>query len=133
VAAQFGLRHRDTVFSLQEGFDPDYFSDSVGYVLRSQVLKSLIREGVRKYDFLGGTDESKMRWGAVVKNYVNLEFAPPFTRGSIHLNLKNGGSEAKIWLRQRLPTPIWQMAEASGGTNYQLKKMPGTLKQTCWL
>src|SRR5262249_12705562 len=73
VAAQFGLRYGDTVFSLQEGFDPEYAADSVGYVLRSQVLKSLINEGIRKYDFLGGTDESKVRWGAVVRSYVNLE------------------------------------------------------------
>jgi CelD/BcsL family acetyltransferase involved in cellulose biosynthesis len=115
VAAQFGLRHRDTVFSLQEGFDPDYFADSVGYVLRSQVLKSLISEGVRKYDFLGGTDESKVRWGAVVNNYINLEFAPPFTRGSIHLNLKNWSLGAKIWLRRQLPMPIWQRLKGLAG------------------
>jgi CelD/BcsL family acetyltransferase involved in cellulose biosynthesis len=108
VAAQFGLRHGDAVFSLQEGFDPAYASDSVGYVLRSQALKQLIADGVRKYDFLGGSDESKLRWGAEVKNYINLEFAPPHTRGSIHLFFKYGSSGAKIWLRERLPAPVWQ-------------------------
>jgi CelD/BcsL family acetyltransferase involved in cellulose biosynthesis len=108
VATQFGLRHSDTVFSLQEGFDPAYASDSVGYVLRSQVLRRLIAEGVRRYDFLGGTDESKLRWAAEVKNYINLEFAPPFTRGSLHLQLKYRGEGAKIWLRQRLPAPVWE-------------------------
>ncbi len=108
VAAQFGLRHGETVFSLQEGFDPAYSSDSVGYVLRSQVLKSLIAEGIRKYDFLGGTDESKVRWGAEVRNYLNMEFAPPHTLGSVHLLLRYRGSEAKTWLRQRLPAPVWQ-------------------------
>jgi CelD/BcsL family acetyltransferase involved in cellulose biosynthesis len=115
VATQFGLRHGNTVFSLQEGFDPEYSSDSVGYVLRSQVLKRLIADGVRKYDFLGGTDESKLRWGANVKNYVNLEFAPTFTRGSIHLRLKYSGAGAKIWLRQRLPTPVWQSVKKLAG------------------
>ncbi|HZQ95612.1 MAG TPA: GNAT family N-acetyltransferase, partial [Candidatus Sulfotelmatobacter sp.] len=57
VAAQFGLRHGTTVFSLQEGFDTEYASDSVGYVLRSQVIKELLAQGIRRYDFLGGADE----------------------------------------------------------------------------
>src|SRR5579859_3770368 len=85
VAAQFGLRYNTTVFSLQEGFDPEYASDSVGYVLRSQVLKQVIEEGVRRYDFLGGTDESKMRWGAELKHYRDIDFARPWSRGSFDL------------------------------------------------
>jgi CelD/BcsL family acetyltransferase involved in cellulose biosynthesis len=103
VAAQFGFRHRDTVFSLQEGFDPDYSTDSVGYVLRSQVLKQLIAEGVRCYDFLGGVDESKIRWGAQVKQYINLEFARPWTRGGLYLSLKSKSAETKAWVRENLP------------------------------
>jgi CelD/BcsL family acetyltransferase involved in cellulose biosynthesis len=108
TAAQFGLRHANTVFSLQEGFDPDYSSDSVGYVLRSQVLKSLMADGVRKYDFLGGTDDSKIRWGAEVRNYVNLEFARPRSRGSVHLSVRGKSAATKEWLRQHLPQSVWQ-------------------------
>jgi CelD/BcsL family acetyltransferase involved in cellulose biosynthesis len=111
TAAQFGLRHADAVFSLQEGFDPDYSSDSVGYVLRSQVLKNLMADGIRKYDFLGGTDDSKIRWGAEVRNYVNLEFARPRSRGSFHLSVRDKGAETKEWLRQRLPASVWQTAK----------------------
>jgi CelD/BcsL family acetyltransferase involved in cellulose biosynthesis len=107
AAAQFGLRHGATVFSLQEGFDPDFAADSVGYVLRSQVLKQLIADGVRHYDFLGGTDESKMRWGAELKNYLNLHFARPLSRGSLHLRLKNESANAKRWLRGHLPAGAW--------------------------
>lgn len=106
VATQFGLRHGDTVFSLQEGFDPEHSSDSVGYVLRSQVLRQLIADGIRHYDFLGGTDDSKVRWGAQVKSYLNLDFARPRTRGSLHLSLKHRSVEAKGWLRTRLPQPL---------------------------
>jgi CelD/BcsL family acetyltransferase involved in cellulose biosynthesis len=108
TATQFGLRHTDTVFSLQEGFDPDYSSDSVGYVLRSQVLKNLIADGIRKYDFLGGADDSKVRWGAEVRSYVNLEFARPRTLGSFHLSARDKSAETKEWLRQRLPASVWQ-------------------------
>ena len=58
VAAQFALRLGETVYQLQEGFDPGYSSDSVGYVLRGQVLRNLIDRGIRRYDFLGGEEES---------------------------------------------------------------------------
>jgi CelD/BcsL family acetyltransferase involved in cellulose biosynthesis len=101
------LRHGESVFSLQEGFDPDYRADSVGYVLRAQVLKQLIVDGVRRYDFLGGTDESKMRWGAEVRSYNSLHFARPLTRGSFHLNFKNTSSQGKDWLRNHLPAGVW--------------------------
>ena len=114
VAAQFGLRHGDTVFSLQEGFDPEYSADSVGYVLRSQVLKNLIADGIRKYDFLGGTDDSKLRWGAEVRSYLNLEFARPRTRGSVHLQLKYKTNETKAWLREHLPG-AWQTFKRLSG------------------
>jgi len=115
VAAQFGMRHGTTVFSLQEGFDPDYAADSVGYVLRSQVLKQLIADGVRRYDFLGGTDESKMRWGAAGKSYLNLHFARPLSRGSVHLMVKNRSAQNKNWLRNHLPAGVWEGLKGAVG------------------
>ena len=114
VAAQFGFRHGDVVFSQQEGFDPDYSSDSIGYVLRSQVLKHLIANGVRHYDFLGGTDDSKVRWGAQVKSYLNIEFARPLTRGSVDLVLKYKSAATKRWLREYLPAQAWQVLKTVG-------------------
>lgn len=106
VAAQYGFRLGKTVFSLQEGFDPAFSADSVGFVLRSQVLKALIESGVRAYDFLAGTNESKMRWGATLKSYVDIEFARPSTMGSAYLRLKTKTVETKEWLRMRLPGPV---------------------------
>ena len=108
VAAQFGLRHGTTVFSVQEGFDPDYAADSVGYVLRSQVLKHMIADGVRRYDFLGGTDESKMRWGGDLKNYLNLHFARSLSRGSLYLTVTSKRVQSKDWLRDHLPPRLWE-------------------------
>lgn len=109
VAAQFGLRHGTTVFSLQEGFDPDYSADSVGYVLRSQVLKRLIADGIRRYDFLGGADESKLRWGAVPGHYLDLRFARPFSVGAAYLRTEQSAVKGKAWLQRNLPQPAWQV------------------------
>jgi CelD/BcsL family acetyltransferase involved in cellulose biosynthesis len=115
AAAQFGLRYGTTVFSLQEGFDPEFAADSVGYVLRSQVLKQMIGEGVRRYDFLGGTDDSKMRWGGELKSYINLHFARPLSRGDLYFALKSGGGQTKDWLRNHLPAGVWKGLKSAAG------------------
>jgi len=104
VAVQYAFRYGNTVFLLQEGFDPAFSADSVGYVLRSQVLNALIARGIRAYDFLGGTGPSKMRWGASLKNYIDIEFARPSTMGSAYLHLKAAAAETKDWLRVSLPS-----------------------------
>ncbi|HET7207539.1 MAG TPA: GNAT family N-acetyltransferase [Terriglobales bacterium] len=115
VATHFGLRHEHTVFSLQEGFDPAYHADSVGYVLRSQVLKTVIADGVRRYDFLGGVDDSKLRWGAEVRNYVDIDFARPLSKGGVYLRAKYGSGSAKQWLRANLPQPVWRKLQQLRG------------------
>jgi hypothetical protein len=108
VAAQFGFRFGDMVFSLQEGYDPAYSPDSVGYVLRAHAIRELISNGVRQYHFLGGDGHSKSRWGAQATNYVNIHFARSFSRGSLYLRLINGARAVKEWLRRHLPQSIWK-------------------------
>ncbi len=106
VAAQYGLRFRKAVYSLQEGFDPAYSSERVGYVLRAHVLKALIGQGVRQYDFLGGEEASKFRWGAQKGNYTDIHFARPLTRGAIHLRMTQTTHTLKNWFRTSLPAPL---------------------------
>jgi CelD/BcsL family acetyltransferase involved in cellulose biosynthesis len=106
VAAQFGFRYRDAFYSLQEGFDPAFSADRVGYLLRAHALKTLIGQGVRQYDFLGGEDPSKDRWGAKVGTYADIHFARPHTRGSTYLTVDEAARKSKNWLRSNLPTPV---------------------------
>lgn len=122
VAAQFGFRYRDTVFSLQEGFDPAYSSDSVGYVLRAQALKQLIGEGVRRYDFLAGESPVKARWGATVDRYLDIHFAKPSSRGALYLRSQRSFTNGKEWLRARAPRGAWQVLHK---LNIRLRGLPG--------
>ncbi len=109
AASQFGFRYGSTVFQLQEGFDPAYYRDAVGYVLRGYVLKALIAEGVRCYDFMGGVDPSKTRWGAKTGTYHDLHFALPRSRGSVYLRLKHSAQENKQRLRETLSPRAWSI------------------------
>lgn len=109
VAAQFTFRYRDTVFALQEGFDPAYSTDSVGYALRAYAIRQLVSEGVRQYDFLGGKDPSKERWGARPGVYRRIRFARPFSRGSTYLRLLRGAHTSKEFLRAHVPHPAFNL------------------------
>jgi len=107
LAAQFGFCYRQTLYLLQEGFDPDYAQDRIGAVLRAHVLRQVIPEGVRRYDFLAGDDAGKERWGPERWHYLDIHFAKPASRGRLYLDLRRTRQAAKEWLRARLPPSLF--------------------------
>lgn len=118
-AVQFAFRFGDRVFQLQEGYDHRRSSDRSGYVLRGEVLRTLISESVRTYDFLGGEDAYKSRWGAKPDDYLNLRFAIPWTKGSTLLRLTGNIEASKQWLRRKLPPSAWSLLHTA---NAMLKR-----------
>ena len=109
AAAQFCFRHGETVFLLQEGFDPSHSADRVGFILRGHVLEQLVAAGVRRYDFLFGQSEGKQTWVPQLQHYLDIHFAKPGSRGSLYLRLTNTAMDKKEWLRRRLPKPAWEI------------------------
>jgi CelD/BcsL family acetyltransferase involved in cellulose biosynthesis len=106
VATQFCFRYGNTVYLLQEGFHPQYTADKVGYALRAHVLQEMIRTGATRYDFLGGADAYKERFGARQGSYLTLRFAGKSWRGRLYLALQHRKQEVKQWLKRKLPTGI---------------------------
>lgn len=106
VAAQFCFRLRDTVYLLQEGFDPKYANEKVGYALRAATLEHFIGARAREYDFLGGADPYKHRFGAAETSYRTIAFARPSTLGSLQLALDRFSSNSRQWTRANLPQPV---------------------------
>jgi CelD/BcsL family acetyltransferase involved in cellulose biosynthesis len=109
AAVQYAFRYERTVFQLQEGVDPARSSDRLGFVLRGHIIKELIAQGVRNYDFLGGELGYKASWAAQMGSYVNLEFARPFSLGSAYLRTLHDARKGKEWLRVHLPTSAWEV------------------------
>jgi CelD/BcsL family acetyltransferase involved in cellulose biosynthesis len=72
VAHQCCIRHGDTSFLLQEGYDPDWDERGVGNALRAMTIEAMIQEGVRTYDFLAGVTSHKLSWGGTVKESVRM-------------------------------------------------------------
>jgi CelD/BcsL family acetyltransferase involved in cellulose biosynthesis len=107
AAAQFAMRYGRKVYSLQEGYDPAHSSDRLGFILRGEVLRQLISEGVQVYDFLGGDDPHKMRWRAATGWYRDIHVARSWSRGSVLLCGSQRMSTAKEWLRAHLASSVW--------------------------
>ncbi len=106
VATQFCFRYRDTVSLLQEGFHPKYTAEKVGYALRAHALQEMISTGARRYDFLGGADAYKARFGATQGKYLNLYFAGPSWKGRLVLIARQRSRALKAWLKTHLPERV---------------------------
>lgn len=114
VAAQFCFRYRDTVYLLQEGFHPRYAEEKIGYALRAHVLQRAIESGARRYDFLGGADAYKKKFGAREGSYLNLHLASPSLAGRAVLATENWIRHGKGWLKKNLPRPALSLLRREG-------------------
>lgn len=62
VGGIYVMRHRETAFFYQAGFDPSAKALSPGSLLVSQLIKRSIEEGLTTFDFLRGDEPYKRRW-----------------------------------------------------------------------
>lgn len=114
VAAQFCFRHRQTVYLLQEGFNPGYAAEKIGYALRAHVLQEMIQSGAKRYDFLGGEDAYKLRFGASRGAYVSLHLAGPSWVGRMTLAGLQYLRTVKRFLKKSLPPRLLAMMKREG-------------------
>jgi CelD/BcsL family acetyltransferase involved in cellulose biosynthesis len=106
VGAQFCFRYNNTVSLLQEGFHPRYAAEKIGYALKAHLLEEMIRTGARRYDFLGGADPYKSKFGAHQENYLNLFIAGPSRLGRLYLQVHKQKRRIKAWLKRKLPAGV---------------------------
>jgi CelD/BcsL family acetyltransferase involved in cellulose biosynthesis len=106
VGAQFCFRYNDTVSLLQEGFHTKYAGEKIGYALKAHLLEEMIRTGARRYDFLGGADPYKSKFGAHQQNYLNLFIAGPSRLARFYLQVQKLKREIKGWLKRKLPSGV---------------------------
>ena len=106
VGAQFCFRYNNTVSLLQEGFHPKYAAEKIGYAMKAYFLEEMIRTGAKRYDFLGGADRYKAKFGARQANYLNLSMAGPSKLGRLYLAVQKQKRRTKAWLKNKLPASV---------------------------
>ncbi|HMS54548.1 MAG TPA: GNAT family N-acetyltransferase [Fimbriimonadaceae bacterium] len=62
VGAIYVMRHGQTAYFYQAGFDPSFKAISPGSLLVSQLIRRSIEDGLTSFDFLRGDEPYKRRW-----------------------------------------------------------------------
>lgn len=72
VAADLSCSFAGGVFMVKTAYDERLGDLSPGLVLRGWALEAAVDEGFAFYDFLGGAEPYKLRWGATPRTHVTL-------------------------------------------------------------
>lgn len=85
VAADLSCRYAGGVFMLKTAYDEELSHLSPGLVLRGRALEAAVEDGAAYYDFLGGAEPYKLRWGAVPRRHTTLHAHRPPVGAVPHL------------------------------------------------
>lgn len=111
-ASQFGLACGGVLYSLQEAFCPSFRPAGVGglgVILRGMAIRESIAEGLRAYDFLGGTQEFKTRWGTTTGYVQRVRIGAASPAGLLAFGVTAGLDMAKEWGRRNLPSALLEI------------------------
>ena len=77
-------------------------------MLRGMAIRECIGERLKAYDFLGGEEEFKTRWGTVPHYVRRIRIGAPGAAGALAFAATAGVRRLKDWGRERLPGWIWK-------------------------
>jgi len=106
VAHQFCFEYKETMFLLQEGFDPEWADLGIGNVLRAHVFRDCIERGVKRYDFLGGATPHKQSWGGTIKNSLRVAVGKPLPKNALFFGVPRILDAGKDSLKAVLPARV---------------------------
>src|SRR5262249_1199578 len=104
IAAHFGFRYDETYYLLDGGFDPSVAKLSPGVILTSHVIRRLIADGVRFYDYQDGGEAYKLRWSPESRSYLHLTIHRPGSLGSVMMGLKRARRAVLSTLELQFPS-----------------------------
>ena len=106
VAHQYCFKYQNTMFVLQEGFDPTWAQYDIGNVLRTYVFRDCIEKKVTVYDFLGAVTPHKLSWGVAIKQSVRIASGLPTTKNRIFFSQRKAATSVKEGLKTILPETV---------------------------
>ena len=73
VCFEYNLLYKNVLYNLKLGYLPSQSDWSPGLVLKYEVLRRLVAEGVRVYDFLGTDEPYKLHWTSAVQPHCEVQ------------------------------------------------------------
>lgn len=86
AAARYDYVYQGKLWNYQNGWRPDLEKLSLGKLLIGYSVKYCIEQGLREYDFLGGTSDYKTSWATGARNLLRFEIANPRKRSGYMLH-----------------------------------------------
>ena len=113
AAHQFCFEYGNTMFLLQEGYNPEMADLEVGNVLRGYVFRDCIERRVSVYDFLGGVTRHKLSWGGNVKNSLRFSIGSRSIKNRICYTLPKVVGTVKNSAKKVLPGRVIDVLKAA--------------------
>lgn len=102
VAALFLLVGDGVAYAYQMGINPDYMTESPGWLVVAAAVKLGIENGEHSLDLLRGDEQYKGRMGALPNPMREVRVVPPQLASRLRHTAWLTGSAVKEWLRQGL-------------------------------
>jgi CelD/BcsL family acetyltransferase involved in cellulose biosynthesis len=112
-ASQFGFIHHGVLHALQDAYDTSFKApgvDGLGVVLRAEAVRHSIEvEHLRGYDFLGGVEDFKTRWGTSTHYTRTVHITARGARGRLAWLATVGARDLHHRLVALAPSPVMKV------------------------
>jgi CelD/BcsL family acetyltransferase involved in cellulose biosynthesis len=98
IAFHYSLIHRNRIFLLKPGYDPEFAAYSPGSLLLYLTLRNAFARGIGEFDLAGDSDDWKLQWTGLTRQLAWLfVFGPRLRARLLH------GAKFRLvpWLRRR--------------------------------
>jgi CelD/BcsL family acetyltransferase involved in cellulose biosynthesis len=86
IAFEYCLSYKNRIHRLKSGYDPSYARYSPSNLLSCLVLRNAFEQGMTEYDFLGGSEDWKLKWTKQTRpHYWLFVFSCAFKGRLLHL------------------------------------------------
>lgn len=101
IAFEYCLNYKNRIHRLKSGYDPFYARYSPSNLLSCLVLRNAFEQGITEYDFLGDSEDWKLKWASHIKRHywlfvfsgtlkgrllhlIKFQLVPLFKRAGLH-------------------------------------------------
>ena len=112
LACQYGFAYAGVYFHLQEGYQPASEHWNVGVGLRAWTIREFLKEGIREYDFLGGTGRHKSDWGSDTKLSSHVQAERPSYRNLLFCRGPEWEQGAREFVKRHTPEKLLALRSA---------------------
>jgi CelD/BcsL family acetyltransferase involved in cellulose biosynthesis len=106
VASIYCFEFAEEIFAFQTGMDPEWKKHSPQFVLWSSIIKYAFDKGLRRFDFMRGTQAYKFDWTKTVR-HIDVVDIGASAKGKAALLVRDLGEHGKEGFKKLVPESGW--------------------------